>query len=368
MEKSKMRTAIIGCGKVADFHARAYADLDNSEFVACCDMNPDRAKAYAERSGIRPYDDVEKMIREQQVEVISICTPHPLHARLAVQAADLGCHVIVEKPLAVTLADCRRIIDASERNGVEIGMIAQRRFYRPCMRIREAIDSGKIGKPIIGTVNMYGWRDEAYYASDPWRGTWEGEGGGVMANQATHQVDLLLWYMGEIDEVYGFWKNYNHPYIEVEDTAVALVKFKSGAIGNLVMSNSQNPALYGNVRVHGSNGASIGVQTDGGSMFVAGVTEITEAPYNDIWTIPGEADQLEEMKQADTEAFFAVDSMHYYHRVQIEEFLDSVLHGRKPLVTAEEGMHAVELMVAVYESTRTGLPVKFPLTVDGKNA
>ena len=173
------------------------------------------------------------------------------------------------------------------------------------MRIKQAIEDGKIGTPIIGTVNVYGWRSKEYYESDPWRGTWKGEGGGVMATQATHQIDLLLWYMGEIEEVYGIWKNYNHPYIEVEDTALAIVKFKNGAVGNLVMSNSQNPALFGNVRVHGSNGASLGVQTDGGSMFIAGMSEITRH-LNDIWTVQGEADNLEQMRKEDTEEFFGL--------------------------------------------------------------
>ncbi len=361
MQTRKIRTALVGCGKVADFHALAYASLEHSEFVACCDTNIERARAFAERYGIKAYDNVEQMIRESEVELVSICVPHPLHAALAEQAANLKCNVIVEKPLAVSLEDCDKIIAAGKRNGVQIGMIAQRRFYRPCMRIKRAIDEGKIGDPIIGTVNMYGWRDRAYYESDPWRGTWKGEGGGVMATQATHQIDLLLWYMGEIDEIYGFWKNYNHPYIEVEDTALAIVKFKSGAVGNLVMSNSQNPALFGNVRVHGSNGASVGVQTDGGSMFIAGMSEITEAPYNDIWTVEGEADKLEEMKKADSEAFFSVDSMHHYHRVQIEEFIDALLEGKRPLVTAEDGRRAVELMIGVYQSMASGQPVKFPL-------
>ena len=139
----------------------------------------------------------------------------------------------------------------------------QRRFYRPCMRIHKAIEDGKLGRPVLGMVTMLGWRDEAYYNSDPWRGTWKGEGGGVLVNQAPHQLDLLLWYMGEVDEVYGVWKNLNHPYIEVEDTAVAVVKFKSGAVGNIVVSNSQNPALYGRVHIFGENGAAAGVQTDG---------------------------------------------------------------------------------------------------------
>lgn len=353
----KLRTGIIGCGKVADFHAKAFVNLEESEFVAVCGHTMEKTKAYAERYGVKPYTSIRAMIEENQLDVVAICTPHTVHAENAVEAADCGCNVLVEKPLATNMEDCNRIVEAGERNHAQMGTIVQRRFYRPCMRIKKAIDDGKLGTPILGTVNVFGWRDEEYYRSDPWRGTWKGEGGGVMATQATHQIDLLLWYMGEAEEVYGISRNFNHPYIEVEDTAVAIVKFKNGGIGNLVMSNSQNPALYGKVSVHGSNGASVGVQTDGGAMFIAGMSEITEPPYNDIWTIPGEAEQLEQMKKEDCDFFNSVDSMYYYHQQQIHDFLTAVRDGREPLVTAKEGRRSVELFNAIYESTRTGLPV-----------
>src|SRR5690606_8373282 len=190
---------------------------------------------------------------------------------------------------------------------------------------------------ILATVNMFGWRDEAYYNSDPWRGTWAGEGGGVLVNQAPHQLDLLLWYMGEVDEVYGMWANLNHPYIEVEDTAVAVVRFKNGGLGNIVVSNSQNPALHGKVHVHGSNGASIGVQTDGGAMFIAGMSSIVEPPYNDLWTVPGEEGLREQWRAEDSTFFNNVDAMHHYHERQIEDFLRAVLNGSRPLADGIDG-------------------------------
>lgn len=356
-----LRTGIVGCGKVAAFHAKALINLEQSEFVAVCDRNLSRAQGFAANYGAAAYQSLSDMIKDSKLDVICICTPHPAHALYAVEAADLGCHVIIEKPLAVSLEDCDKIIEAGDRNHVTIGTIVQRRFYRPCMRIKKAIDEGKIGTPILGTLNMLGWRDQAYYESDPWRGTWKGEGGGVMVSQAIHQMDLLLWYMGEVDEVYGIWKNLNHPYIEVEDTAVAVIKFKNGGIGNLVMSNSQNPALFGKVCVHGSNGASIGVQTDSGAMFIAGVSTIMDSPYNDIWTIEDEADMLEQMKREDSDFFHSVDSMYYYHQLQIEEFLQAVIEGKQPLVDAREGRRTVELFEAIYRSTKTNQPVKFPL-------
>lgn len=357
----KLKTAVIGCGKVGDFHAKAYAKIEHSEFTAVCDNNIERAQLFAQKYGVKAYSDIETMISKEKIDVVSICTPHPLHANPAVIAADCGCNVLVEKPLASSLEDCNRIIEAANRNHVQIGTMVQRRFYRPCMRIREAINAGKIGKPVLGMVTMLGWRDKNYYDSDPWRGTWKGEGGGVMVNQAPHQIDLLQWYMGEVDEIYGVWKNLNHPYIEVEDTAVAVIKFKNGGIGNIVVSNSQNPALYGKVHIFGENGASIGVQTDGGQMFVAGMSTITEAPYNDIWTVSGEEQMQAIWKDDDTEFFNSVDSMYYYHQVQIEDFVNSVVNGTKPLVDALEGRKTVEIYTGIYRATETNQVIKFPL-------
>lgn len=357
----KLKTGIIGCGKVGDFHAKAFAALENSEFTAVCDNNIERARAFADRYGVKAYDDIEAMIRECGLDVVSICTPHPLHANPAVVAADCGCNVLIEKPLASSLEDCDRIIEAGDRNHVTIGTMVQRRFYRPCMRIHQAIEDGKIGRPVLGMVTMLGWRDKNYYDSDPWRGSWKGEGGGVMVNQAPHQIDLLQWYMGEVDEIYGVWKNLNHPYIEVEDTAVAVIKFKNGGVGNIVVSNSQNPALFGKVHIFGENGAGVGVQTDGGAMFVAGMSSITEAPYNDLWTVAGEENMLETWKKEDTDFFNSVDSMYYYHREQIKDFVDAVQKGEKPLVDAREGRKTVEIFTGIYRATETNSVIKFPI-------
>ena len=357
----QLKTGIIGCGKVGDFHAKAFAALPQSVFTAVCDNDIERAKAFAARYGVKAYDAVETMCTQEKLDVVSVCTPHPLHANPAVTAANCGCNVLVEKPLASNLADCDAIIEAADKNRVTIGTMVQRRFYRPCMRIHKAIEDGKLGRPVLGMVTMLGWRDEAYYNSDAWRGTWDGEGGGVLVNQAPHQLDLLLWYMGEVDEVYGVWKNLNHPYIEVEDTAIAVVKFKNGGVGNIVVSNSQNPALYGKVHVFGENGAGAGVQTDGGAMFIAGMSTITEPPYNDLWTVEGEAEMLETWKKEDCDFFNSVDSMYYYHSQQIEDFLTAVQNGTKPLVDAREGRRTVELFTAIYRSTRENAVIKFPI-------
>ena len=357
----KIKTGVIGCGKIGHFHAQCYQQIPNSEFVAACNWTIGRAQEFAEKYGVKAFDSVEQMVKETGVEAVSICTPHPNHAKMAVEAAKLGAHVAIEKPLASTLADCDAIMEAVKEAGVVGSMVCQRRFYRPVQRIAKAIADGKIGKPILGSVNVLGWRDMNYYRSDHWRGTWKGEGGGVLVNQSVHQLDLLLSFMGEIDSLYGMWDTLNHPELEVDDTAVAVIRCKNGALGTISVSNSQNPALFGNVRVHGSNGASVGVQTDGGAMFIAGVSGITEPPVNDMWTVPGEEDMLETYKKEDSAFFNSVDSNLFFHQEQLQDFVDAIVEGREPMVTLEDGRRAVELFTAIYRSQRDKQLIKFPL-------
>jgi predicted dehydrogenase len=357
----RLRTALVGCGKVGHLHAAALQSLPESEFVAVCARTPEKAGVFAARYGVAAFTNLEEMIVRARVQALCLCTPHPEHAAPTIAAAQAGVHVLVEKPLASSLADCDAMLAAARSNHTLLGTISQRRFYPPCRRIYDAIQSGRLGRPALGVATIFGWRDEAYYRSDPWRGSWRLEGGGVLVNQAPHQLDLLLWYLGEPEEVFGYWANLNHPYIEVEDTAVAVVRFKNGALGNLVVSNSQNPALYARVSVHGTNGASVGVQTDGGAMFVAGVSNILEPPFNDLWTVPGEESGLAGWKAEDIRLFQSVDPKEYFHRLQIQDFLRAILESRPPAVTGEDGRRTVELFTAIYRTERDRQPVRFPL-------
>lgn len=358
---TKIRTAIVGCGKVGHTHAGALSVLPQSEFVAVCDANLERAQQFAQQYGVKAYSDVAEMVQAEKVQAVMVCTPHPLHANPAISAMQNGAHVLVEKPLASTLQDCDAMINASDEAGVKLGIVSQRRLYEPAARVKRAIDAGKIGTPVLGTVVILGWRDEAYYQSDPWRGKWGAEGGGVLVNQSPHQLDLLQWYMGEIDELFGYWSNLNHPYIEVEDTAIAVIRFKNGGLGNIIVSNSQKPGIYGKVHVHGSNGASVGVQTDGGAMFIAGMSTVLDPPVNDLWSVEGEQGMLSEWQAQDTEAFNNVDATTHYHHLQIEDFLEAIIDDRDPMVTGRQGRVSVEIFTAIYRSQRDGKPVKFPL-------
>jgi len=361
---TRLRTAIIGCGKVGHTHALALKTLPESEFVAVCSRSAERAAAFAGQYGVRSYQDVPQMVHDAGVQAAIVCTPHPAHAEPTIAAAQAGAHVLVEKPLAASLRDCDAMIAACQQAGVRLGMVAQRRWYEPVRRVKAAIETGKIGRPVLGMVTMLGWRDRAYYQADPWRGRWREEGGGVLVNQSPHQLDLLQWFMGPIEEVFAYWDNLNHPYIEVEDTAVAVLRFKNGGLGTIVVSNSQKPGLYGKVHVHGENGASVGVQTDGGAMFIAGLSTVLEPPVNDLWNVPGETHLLAEWQDADRAAFEAIDATSYFHQLQDQEFLQALLAGREPAVPGEEGRKTVELFTAIYRSQRDRQPVRFPLDAE----
>ncbi len=358
---NKIKTGIIGCGKVAHIHAAALTNLNESEFTAVFSRSKEKAATFADLYNIQPYSNLKKILSSSGVEAVFICTPHPFHADPVLLAAKYGIHVMVEKPLASTLQDCDAMINATKKAKVKLGVISQRRLYEPVLRVKSGIEEGKIGKPILGTVTMLGWRDKNYYNSDPWRGTWANEGGGVLVNQAPHQLDLLQWFLGPIDELYGMWANMNHPYIEVDDSAVAVIRFKNGAFGNVVVSNSQNPALYGKVHVFGENGASIGVQTDGGAMFIAGMSSIEEPPINDLWTVPGEENLKQKWNQEDEKWFHKIDATKYYHQLQIKDFLTAIIEDRDPMVTGDEGRKTVEIFTAIYRSNRDKKPVKFPI-------
>ena len=358
----RVKTAQVGCGKVGQIHAQALAALAESELVGVCDVDADRASAFAARHGGRPYTDVAAMLERSGAQAIVIGTPHPLHAAPTIQAAEVGVHVLVEKPMAASLADCDAMLAAARRHSIKLGVISQRRWYEPVVRMRGAIDAGQLGRPVLGTFVMYSWRDPSYYRSDPWRGRWDTEGGGVLVNQSPHMLDLLTWLMDDdVAEVGGYWANLNHPSVEVEDTAVAILRFRRGGLGSIVTSLAQRPGIHTKVHIHGSNGASVGVETDRGATFIAGVSSIAEPPLNDLWTIPGEEGRLAAFQAEDRLRFAEVDAVTHYHALQIRDFLRAIIDGRPPSITGEDGRRVVELFQAIYRSDRERRSIRLPM-------
>lgn len=355
----KVRFGLVGYGKVAHLHAQALSAATGCRLVSVCGRNEAKTAAFGSHWKIPARPSIEEMVRLDGVEAVVIVTPHPLHHDQACEAFASGCHVIVEKPMALTVAQCDSMIEASRRADRNLGVISQRRWYPSCMRIHDALESGKMGKAVLGQVTMLGWRDEAYYTSDPWRGRWDTEGGGVLINQAPHQLDLLHWYLGPVTEVCGFWDNFNHPYVEVDDSAVASIRFAGGALGSVLVSNSQKPGIYAKVHVHGEKACSAGVQTDGGAMFIAGRSGILEPPYNDLWTIPGEEKLPERWKKEDESFFSSIDATWYFFKLQHEDFALSLRKEVPPAVTGEDGRETVKIIEGIYTSGREHSVVKY---------
>jgi predicted dehydrogenase len=277
----------------------------------------------------------------------------------AIAAARARLDVIVEKPMALTSADCTAMIDAAASAGVVLSVISQRRWYPAVQRVKAAIDAGRIGAPALSTIEVLGWRDPAYYEMDPWRGTVAGEGGGVLVNQAVHLLDLACWFLGPVAEVDGWTANVNHPEIEGEDTAVAIVRFAGGTLATVVVSNAQRPGLHARIHVHGRSGASVGVETDRGSSFVAGMSLPSE-PRNDVWTIPGEEGEPDGWALADRISLADHDLATWFHELQLRDVVAAIRERRRPAVDGSDGRRTVALMAAIATASRTGGRVLVP--------
>lgn len=355
----ELRFGIVGPGKVGQLHADALSRIPGVRLVAVAGRGEARASALAAAHDARVDPGLDGMIRRGGLDAVIICTPHPLHCEQAVAAARAGLHVVVEKPMAITPEDCERMISAAAEAGVVLSVMSQRRWYEPVRRVKAAIDAGRIGPPGLATVEVLGWRGPEYYAMDAWRGSAKGEGGGVLVNQAVHQLDLAVWFLGAAVEVDGWTANLNHPDLDVEDSAAAIVRFASGALATIVASNSQRPGLYARIHVHGRSGASVGVETDAGSMFVAGLS-LPSLSRNDLWTIPGEEAEPERWQAGDRTALAGVDVASHYHELQLRDIVAAIRDGRPPAVTGEDGRKTVELLAAIYRAARSGQRVRLP--------
>jgi predicted dehydrogenase len=346
----RVRVGLIGCGNIAKTHAAALATLPEADFVACTDIDIDRARAMAEDYHIpRIFPDADAMLGSGEVQAVVVCTPHPSHTPLVIAAAEAGVNVLCEKPVTTRLTDADRMIAAAERGGIKFGVIFQRRFWPAAQRMRQAIDDGKLGNLTLGECIAHLSRDRAYFAQGEWRGKWATEGGGVLMNQAVHTIDKFQWYMGPAVEIFGRYATLVHgDYIDVEDTVVATVKFASGALGIIQGSTTIKPNLGFRVAVHGDNGAT------------ASLWEFPEGKegINDIWTIPGEEQFVPVWEGVEQRRA----GFPHFHALQIQDFLAAVRDDRPPAVTGAEARKSLEIILAIYHSSRTGLPVQLPIT------
>lgn len=342
-----MKYALIGCGRVAPSHIKA-ARLNNIDIVAICDIDPEKAKAFAleqQLEDVNIYADYKEMLSKESVDFVSIATISGTHAEIAVYCAEQGVNFLVEKPMAMSIAEANAVLEAAEKSGVTAGVCHQNRFNIAVQELKRAIDNDRFGKLSHGSIHVRWFRDESYYNQDDWRGKWATDGGALM-NQCIHGIDLLRWvFGGEIESVYGSVRNQYHPYIEAEDIGVAVVNFKNGAVATIEGTVNTLDNLEETLCVFGENGM----------VRLAGMSASTI----DVW-------QFRDEESADQDRRFIEEKApNVYGNGHTSLFLDfaqAVKEKRQPYVDLKAGKEAVELVLSIYKSQKTGDKATFPLT------
>jgi predicted dehydrogenase len=343
--------AVIGCGMIARFHARAIAEIPQARVAALVSRTPANAHKLLTETGTPPcpvFTTVEDALRAPGVDAVIITTPSGAHLEPALAAAAAGKHVVVEKPLEITGPRCQQIIDACDRHRVQLCTIFPSRFGDANTTLKSAVEGGRFGRLTLGETTCKWWRSQAYYDEGGWKGTQALDGGGAMMNQAIHNVDLLLWLMGAATHVSGFTATLAHERIEVEDTAVAVLRFKNGAIGVIQATTSVHPGYPKTIAVHGDRGSAVIEQDDVLRWDFTPETDSDKAVKERFAAKVGASGG-----SADPKAI-----SHEGHRRQLADFVAAVRENRPPKVDGREGKRAVDLICAIYESHRTGRVVE----------
>ena len=337
-----LKFALVGCGRIAKRHSEllGFDQIKGAKLVAVCDNVVDKAIKIAGQFGISSYEDMDEMMISESIDVVVVLTPSGLHAEHVVNLSKYGKHIMVEKPMALTIEDTEDMISACDVNHIKLFVIKQNRFNVPVIKLKETLDSGRFGKLTLGTVRVRWARHQAYYDQDSWRGTWSMDGG-VLTNQASHHVDMLEWMIGDVESVFAKISTALAD-VETEDTAIVTLKFKSGALGIIEATTAARPTnLEGSISILGENGT-----------VVVGGVAVNEMQ---TWTFEdkqdGDSDVLEK---------FSVNPPNVYgfgHQAYYEHVVNCIESGSANLVDGLQGRKSIELISAIYESAETGKEV-----------
>jgi UDP-N-acetyl-2-amino-2-deoxyglucuronate dehydrogenase len=345
---------IVGCGNIAPAHANALARLPNAHLISVTDIVPEKAKTFAEDHQVAWDTDLDALLARPDIDVVSVCVPSGLHADIGVRAARAGKHLVVEKPIDVTVAAADRLLDATASAGVALTVISQHRFDPGLQRLRELVDQGRLGRIVLGEAVTKWYRSQGYYDSGDWRGTWALDGGGALMNQGVHYLDLLCWIMGPVDQVTALCATQAHT-IEVEDVALALLRFRSGAVGLLQASTAVYPGFPERLEISGTGGSviveggairSMELLDEKGDVGAFGAV-VRTAPPTTAPSTTATTTSATDPKIIDGEP----------HQAQFADFIAALDSGGQPLVTGDEARMDVAVIRAVYDSAQSGLPV-----------
>lgn len=325
--KNKVRYAVVGCGGISRSHFTGIMRTEEAELVAVCDVSEERAEETAARYGVRAYSDYEQLLAQPDIDVVCLCTPSGLHPEQTIMAAHAGKHVVCEKPMAIQLSDVDRMIDACKQNNIKLATIFPRRMSPASRFVKSLLDEGRLGKLSLCSGYIKFYRDQAYYDSAGWRGTWAMDGGGAMMNQGIHTVDLLQWLAGPVESLYGYARNVLRN-IEVEDTAVTALQYKSGAMGVIEATTTAYKQPTHQIVIHGDKGTVILTGDEITTLDIVG--ESIEIPQFEPFTVTPDG-----------------------HAAQIRDMALAIMEDRDPIVSGEDGRHSLEIILGTYESSRT---------------
>lgn len=333
-----LKFALLGCGRIAQRHSELLGckQINNAELVAVCDVVEEKAKKIGEQFNVPYFTDMHEMFRNVDIDVVSVLTESGYHAKHVLDVAKYKKHIVVEKPMALTLEDADAMIQACDDVGVKLFVVKQNRFNVPVIKTREALEQGRFGKIFLGTVRVRWCRPQAYYDQDSWRGTWELDGG-VLTNQASHHVDLLEWMMGDVESVHAMSAT-ALANIEAEDTAIVNLRFKSGALGIIEATTAVRPKdLEGSLSILGEKG----------TVEIAGFAVNKMKIWNFAESVAGDEEVMEK---------YSVNPPNVYgfgHQAYYEHVVDSIINNKKHLVDGLVGRKSLELINAIYESIET---------------
>ena len=333
-----MRFAIIGAGVIGTVHARLLDSLpEKATLVAVVDVDVERAHQLADPRGARVYLDAASLYAAEDVDAVSICLSSALHSDFAIEALSAGKHVLIEKPIDISLPAADRLIDAERTSGKVVTVISQRRFQAASSFVKQSIAQGDLGRITSGAVESPFFRPQEYYDSGDWRGTLAVDGGGALMNQGIHALDLLVWALGEPVRVSAFTGQVAHERIEVEDIAAAVIEFEGGAIGTIVASTAAYPGLPVRLSIHGDEGSAVIEQDELRYFYSRSREQADPRSSTDLLVeeLPG-----------------GWSSVDWAHRAQYDDFIDAIETGRPPAVTTRDGRRSLAVVLAIYESAK----------------
>lgn len=342
MNKKKLGFGIVGTGAIAAHHAAAIRAFEGSELIAVCSSSRSRAEKAQEKFQVKAYSDISEFLENDAIDVVCICTESGNHMEPGIASAKAGKHVLLEKPIEVSLDRADQLIRACDSSGVKLAVIFQNRFKAGYQKVKEALNHGVLGKLIMGTAAINWYREPSYYQTSDWKGTLKGDGGAALINQGIHTIDLLLDVMGEVDQVYGQVKTAVHQ-IEGEDVGVAVLNFKNGALGTITGGTALYPGYPERLEIYGEKGSVI-----------------LEAGKITAWNIKGEempAEIASAEERSGSSDPMAIDFN--LHLAQIRDMVEAIHEDKDPLVTGLTGRRSLELILGIYQSSKEGKPIRF---------